>query len=187
LFRRGGRSLRLEVVKTVLLVCEKEKIAEEKPKTIVTRNKSGQPAAKQAEESSNKETDNVEEEDVMEIIGRSMEERENEIAVQNNKLKAQIKLLEQHVCILSTRSGISSNSSGQNKQIVEQLTDAQKKNLTKWVNSYVWRTNKLALSEHGAWQQPEFERLMFEKLEVHSEAMKIIVRKECYKIRIQAN
>jgi hypothetical protein len=179
--------MRLEVVKTVLIICKKEKIAEEKPKTIMTRNKSGQPAAKQVEESSNKETDNVEEEDVMEIIGRSTEEQENEIAVQNNMLKAQIKLLEQNECILSTRSRISSNSSGQNKQIVEQLTDAQKENLTKWINNYVWRTNKLALSEHGAWQQPEFDRLMLEKLEVHSESMKIIVRKECYKILMQAN
>jgi hypothetical protein len=64
---------------------------------------------------------------------------------------------------------------------MDKLTDGQKDILTKWINSYVWRTNKLPLPKHGTWQKPEFKRLMFEKLEVDSDAMKIIVRKQCYK------
>jgi hypothetical protein len=57
--------------------------------------------------------------------------------------------------------------------------------LTKWINSYVWRTNKLPLPENGTWQKLEFKGLMFEKLEVDSDAMKIIVWKQCYKILMQ--
>jgi hypothetical protein len=104
--------------------------------------------------------------------------------MENNKLKERIKMLEEHVCIMSTNRS-SSNSSGPNQQIVDKLTDGQKDILTKWINSYVWRTNKLPLPENGTWQKPEFERLMFDKLEVDSDAMKIIVWKQCYKILMQ--
>jgi hypothetical protein len=72
-----------------------------------------------------------------------------------------------------------------NQHIVDKLTDGQKDILTNWINSYVWRTNKLPLPENGTWQKPEFERLMFKKLEADSDAMKIIVRKQCYKILMQ--
>jgi hypothetical protein len=92
--------------------------------------------------------------------------------------------LEEHVCILSANRS-SSNSSGPNQQIVDKLTDAQKDIVSKWINSYVWRTNKLSLPKHGTWQKPEFERLMFKKLEVNSDAMKVIVWKQCYKILMQ--
>jgi hypothetical protein len=92
-------------------------LQEEIPNTIMTmraRNKGGQPAtSKRAEDTRpNKETDHDEEEAVMEIIRRSTVEKENDIAVENNKLKERIKMLEEHVCIMSTNRS-SSNSSGQ--------------------------------------------------------------------------
>jgi hypothetical protein len=69
---------------------------------------------------------------------------------------------------------------------MDKLTDGWKDILTKWINSYMWRTNKLPLPENGTWQKPEFKQLMFEKLEVDSDAMKIaIVWKQCYKIPTQ--
>jgi hypothetical protein len=40
----------------------------------------------------------------MEIIQPSIVGKENDIAVENNKLKERIKMLEEHVCILSTEA-----------------------------------------------------------------------------------
>jgi hypothetical protein len=67
--------------------------------TMRTRNKGGQPATnKQAEDNGpNKETDHEEEESVSEIIQHSTVGKENDIVVENNKLKERIKMLEEHV------------------------------------------------------------------------------------------
>jgi hypothetical protein len=78
--------------------------------------------------------DHDEEEAVMEIIQPSIVGKETDIAVENNKLKERIKMLEEHVCIMSTNRS-SSNSSGPNQQIVDKLTDRQKDILTNWINS----------------------------------------------------
>jgi outer membrane murein-binding lipoprotein Lpp len=128
--------------------------------TFMTRRKKGaQPAANQAAASSDNETDDDEEEEVANIFGCSKEEKENEIAIENNKLKEQIALLEKHMEILTYRRGSSSNSSGLAKQIVEHLTTVQKERFTGWitVNNYIWRTNKVALPEYSSWQHLEYK------------------------------
>jgi hypothetical protein len=51
-----------------------------------------------------------------------------------------------------------------------------------WINDYVWKSNKVLLPKNGSWrQQPGFEELMFQKIEVKDVASRVLLKDECYK------
>jgi hypothetical protein len=65
---------------------------------------------------------------------------------------------------------------------VVNLKPAQKDKFTIWINDYLWKSNKVLLPKNGSWQQqPGFEELMFQKIEVKDVASRVLLRDECYK------
>jgi hypothetical protein len=65
---------------------------------------------------------------------------------------------------------------------VVNLKPAQKDNFMIWINDYMWKSNKVLLPKNGSWwQQPGFEELMFQKIEVKDVASRVLLRDERFK------